>query len=600
MIHKAKNLAGIILLAGLALAIPALPSYANDRMAGSPAPVKSKKTTSGNFSRDLAAYDSIGLLKDYADGRLSPDLWQGTEYGAAIELVRGAPADTPYRAINHLVVRLLLSEADASLLTDRPGGDTDDDTYDEDTLLAARINKLVSLGLYQEAAGLYKTLHDATPRFESVARAGFIGLMLNNEIPIACLETKIAVKQFQDVAFWQQSGKICDRILLNKPLEKKASEDDEEAKEPEEKQKDKTAGESKHIEQFLSGDSDSIRPENAEEILALSLLERAVLAGAGKIDFSRIEDETPASLPAPVLGMLLSQKGLNERDRFRYQLEFHRRALKGADALADLYKNVEFEGAEKMENPAGQYSTIQDWKRLPFLYQALQDTDDKDQTLKLLKYALAMTGDYPDSALTPFAGTLEKINPGDLTDDELETALTLMLATNARPLEQWLKEADESFIQKLQKPSFIQKISTLAVIQELSPENKITRILSESGREHIGSDREKIAIIYEKLDTAQKLHNYGTSLGYENKASLTSDVSYVMPSVVLMDRLEKARTKISLGEVVLLSADILHNIKPTDLYAGTLAEVLDGYVAVGLTSEARQVAAEVMSGSKVE
>lgn len=571
-------------LTGGALILCAPSAFADDRMAG----VSSTKKF--RAASQLEDYESVGVLSSIQEGALSRDLWQGTDYESAIKLINSLPADTHYPVLQDLTSRLLLSRADASLLENRPEEAEEKQDYN---LFSARITKLIEYGMHDQAAALYKEFA-GTPDIESVLRAGFMALMHNNEAPIACIDTKIAVKDFPDVSFWQQAEKICNRILLNPAVaadEKNTAESESDKSEP-------------FDSALLSGlmtekDDYTYKPANSAALKDLAPFERAALNGAGAIDYSEILDERRSILPSLVLGMVLSSAELDESQRFLYTLEAVKRGIKDNGALVKIYKDTALpdHAPEKNAPPlAKQYESLSGWKRLPFLYQAL-DSGAGDEHTPLLASALALEQDYGREALYPFIPFLGNVDPAALNAAELETTLSLMIYNESVIFSKWLANAGDSFTEKLRNDALRKKILALGAREDLSTEDKIATILKEYGRSLPAPYRETILKIYEKLDKKQELHNYTPSISYENELGLTTRFNYVMPSVVLMDRLKKAKNNKSLGEVVLLSAIILHNIRPVDLYAGTVEEVIDGFVTVGLIREARQLAVEVIAGS---
>jgi hypothetical protein len=69
-----------------------------------------------------------------------------------------------------------------------------------------------------------------------------------------------------------------------------------------------------------------------------------------------------------------------------------------------------------------------------------------------------------------------------------------------------------------------------------------------------------------------------------------------MPSKSLIERLEKAKQDKRLGEVILLSAIILSEAPHGQMHAELLRGLMDGFVTVGLTKEAQELAEESFSG----
>ena len=110
-----------------------------------------------------------------------------------------------------------------------------------------------------------------------------------------------------------------------------------------------------------------------------------------------------------------------------------------------------------------------------------------------------------------------------------------------------------------------------------------------------GKNKDYIKNAYEKLDKQDKLHNYVGDEAYEKLMGLTSSVDYVMPSKSLIQRLERAKQDKRLGEVVLLSAVMLSQAPHGQMNAELMRSLMDGFVTVGLTKEAQEMAEEALS-----
>jgi hypothetical protein len=126
-------------------------------------------------------------------------------------------------------------------------------------------------------------------------------------------------------------------------------------------------------------------------------------------------------------------------------------------------------------------------------------------------------------------------------------------------------------------------------VEALSQE-EFLRLLDESDP----IDRAIVGIIAEKLDKQSKLHNYGGRDIYEKHTDLTFDDNYVMQSIGLMNSLQEARNDNRLGEVILLSSIILHDSTSDNIKPDVIGEVIDSFVTVGLTNEAKQLTKEFL------
>ena len=67
-----------------------------------------------------------------------------------------------------------------------------------------------------------------------------------------------------------------------------------------------------------------------------------------------------------------------------------------------------------------------------------------------------------------------------------------------------------------------------------------------------------------------------------------------MQSTGLMNSLQEARNDNRLGEVILLSSIILHESTSDNTKPDVIGEVIDSFVTVGLTNEAKQLTKEFL------
>ncbi|MCB1556597.1 MAG: hypothetical protein KDJ15_04700 [Alphaproteobacteria bacterium] len=111
-------------------------------------------------------------------------------------------------------------------------------------------------------------------------------------------------------------------------------------------------------------------------------------------------------------------------------------------------------------------------------------------------------------------------------------------------------------------------------------------------------EREIYAVFDKKLDNTGQLHNIIAAAKEAGTDSLplTQGEDYVIPWGSWWGDFKKARQKKRLGEVLLLSAVALQNVRSDSVPPAVLSEVLTGFVAVGLTKEARLLAKEVVLG----
>src|SRR5690606_36572727 len=98
--------------------------------------------------------------------------------------------------------RLLLTPSDAEFFA---SGRRPEDGAD---LLTIRMEKLIEMGLYDDAAELYRRMVDE-PYHVNLARHGIHALMLSGRGALACMEVNTGWERFREVPEWQVFRGIC-------------------------------------------------------------------------------------------------------------------------------------------------------------------------------------------------------------------------------------------------------------------------------------------------------------------------------------------------------------------------------------------------------
>lgn len=585
-----------ILIASIALShgVFASPAAAENRMAGTAARAAAKQESPAAerpaeqaepeeesvgvvYDVNFTSLESKGLMVKPQDGSLGRDLWKGTRRSLLMMYLPELPGESQYRTIQTLSKRLLLTQADAALIRQderpRPGND----------LTTLRLEKLLEMGAYKEALALY-TSSQGEPYHERFARAGVLAALYSRKPALACLETKAAGDRFSDVAFWQQLTKICTYILT-----KSAKGDMPPLDFPE----------SKIIQQIVNKENFRFRPRDTGDLKELLPLEAALLAADNRFDLSGFEFSADDRLPPHVLALFMADPSLSGEQAFTLMVRAVEAGLKSPQELAGYYdkKAVELFGKGKKTSLLD-YQAIAGWKRMPYLYRAATNASAGPEQTAILKKALELVPEYGTAALWPLADIIALMNPAELESPAIRRGFVILAETGERISPEWAEvwradQGSESAMSKSRLLTFV----AYSIGNGFSAESDKQPSEIEGELKKLGDQElQLLNIVYEKLDKQLKLHNYGAGETYEKPLDLTSAVDYVMPSVGLLDDLDKAESEQRLGEIILLSSIALRDAPPGKLYAGTFSEVIDGLVTVGLTKEAQSLAREVILG----
>lgn len=250
--------------------------------------------------KDIATLESAGPMSSIAAGAFEKTLWRDNKRSEIVELIKNLPPESPTRSIHDLKRRVLLSQADATLINN------DVDPTTEDNLFILRIKKLQEMGLFEDALKLY-TDNINTPRDPRLAETGLILITHQRGLATACLEEKVLAPQFPEDAFFDVMDNICSYALgqTDEPPEV----------------------ESIILKAVFKEETYKINAADIEILTRLSPLELAVLKSEQRIDYTAF-DTTPAALrpyPSSVLMTFLEDKGLPGERLLPLQTEMTRR-----------------------------------------------------------------------------------------------------------------------------------------------------------------------------------------------------------------------------------------------------------------------------------
>lgn len=525
--------------------------------------------------------ESLGTLHSAAAGSLGIDLWDGSSRKNILELVNQLPSPRHYGILQRMNHRALLTSADATLMNSRstvqPGED----------FQTLRIEKLLDTGAYLQASQLFLT-DQAVAYHERLARAGVQSLFLSRQPTIACLETKTMMVRFEGQPFWKQASVICDYLLGKMAGQNMKNFADRPAVKP-------ITAESKVMGYVFDKPGYKITPRDFADLKDYTPLEMALLVNDSRITLNKMAMQDIKDSPSHSIGLLMMYAATPGDLRLELWNEAIRRGMISPQELGAIYGEIKVDGKDLPQ--------AKNWLTLPAYYQALTAARDKDQKRKLAHDALRLAGQFPPGALAPFATYIQNLSAEGL-DPDLIRQIARVAVVSGTPLSASLERRLWNQAESGGRGSLDLYLAIAnAALQNFSTEEMPkAAVFQELTGKLPETSKTLIFTVIEKLDMAGKLHNISAKEAYEKQDGLThsTDYDYVMPSSDLMENLSSAHQDKRLGEVILLSAIALGDIPPSKMDPAVLAKVIDGLKTVGLTSEARELASEVIMGLSTE
>lgn len=516
-----------------------------------------------------AELERIGTLYTPVSGGLGIDVWYGSTRGDATTLIKDLPARTGFRTMQDLQRRLLLTPTDAAHFADaqKPPVAGED-------LLTLRIEKLIEMGAYADAADLYRQIVPE-PYHINLARNGVQALMLSGRGALACMEVHTGWDRFSKDETWRLYRGLCKRMMSsiapNAPLPGGA---------------DLKKQDSAVIKALAETRDYRFTPESQKDIGALSVDDLAALSAFDAFIWDRFTFRAQEKTEPSAVGLLLAREDIDDELRFLALTRAVRMGNQSPDAIADLFaKRVPEEKADE-----GRY-------RLKTLYDRAAEAKGNAPRITAISEALALRDRYGVQGLLPFADMIAKLPPESFSPKLVEVGLRIMIQAGKAVPQQWV----DTYAGQLSADNSPRNDLLLWLAAQIT-----TDLSTKSPKKYDDLEklfgtleiREKalITALYKKLDRAQKLHNIGELAVYDNEIPLTGNDDYVMQDTDLTNRLRNAGKKKHTGEVIVLSSIVLNGAQPDTIHPVLLGEVLDGMKTVGLTKEARGLAAEVILG----
>lgn len=536
------------------------------------------------MTMDRKAMESLGPLTNPLKGGLGIDMWAGTARSVVQEFLPQLPAGNTIRPAQLLARRVLLSNGDIGMMRNDKSPEAGQD------LFTLRLEKLIEMGAYSDAVDLY-TLIEGEPGHDRLAHAGIMALMHGGFPAQACLEVRAAHKdqsaQPDPDGFWPQIEAVCTFIQIQSV---KAIADQSYTKislnglgtSP------VTGVPGSKILTTLASRSDYRHAVSSPaDVAELSNLERAVLKGLGRLDYTRLKIKKIYEIPGPVLMSMASDPNMPGHLRIALNVEAAGRGLIDADDLGALYIAV----AKDSRDAGG----------LAARYAALMEAETTPEKNAIVAGVLEGKGRRLPTPLLPFAPMVSDVNPDGLSPQALETGLLLMLTSGIVPSERWLS----AWLRSESGDSQKSRDQVLLYLANLLPENLPTNSTPFPDEQvkmlftpQNSPEALRIWAVFAGLGRQDVLHNVASKNFYEKHVDLTSANDYVMPSSSLLEKLHDAAQNGRLGEVALLASVALNNDNPETTHPGTIQEVLKSLETVGLKEEARHMALGVVMSLK--
>lgn len=483
---------------------------------------------------DWVKVESTGTIGTGKEGALEKTIWKGQDRTEIEFLLQKLPTNFGLRSVLGLQRRLLLSKVDSALINNDVGPLRGND------LLIQRINKLMDMGLYDDAWELYTQKADDTYDV-SIAQMGMQLLVMKNDLATACLEEKVFSAKFPKDKFFGIMDRACSQTLGGTSAPK--------------------FDDSAVLQAVYNNPSYSVSAKDADTFMKMSDLERALVLANGKIKYDGLTADILSKTPSTLVALYLMDKKLPDNAKALIANEIDKRGMKWY--TASIARDENWAKAKAIHDVPSQW---------PYIESALK------------------SGANPADIGKYYADMLEESEPANLSTDITIKALSVLLASGRELPEYWLKAAQKAATEKPIVYIYLQAFKSLTATPkaEVSSEN-----LKKALQGLKPADCDQILAIIESLDKEAKLLDTPLII-YDKHSDLTLIGDYVMPTVGLNVLLETAPEKKQIGITVLAVLNSLA-AKPDNMYSGTVRKALYSMLSVGLIEDAKQIGSETVA-----
>ncbi len=483
---------------------------------------------------DWVAVESTGTLSGGKSGALEKTLWQGQNRSEIEFLISRLPNNPKLRSVLTLQRRLLLTKADASLIKNDIGPLRGND------LLIQRINKLMDMGLYDDAWELY-TQKSEEPYDVSIAQMGMLLMVMKNDLATACLEEKVAAAKYPSDQFFATLDKACAQTLGASAAPSFPN--------------DAT------LNAIYNDKTYSVSAATPEALGKLNDLQRALILANGKIRYDGLTKAILEKTPSTLLTFYLMDKSLPDNAKAMIKTEVDARGLTYYTAAVAREEN--WAKAKAIKDVPSQW---------PYIESALN------------------SGRNPADIAVYYGNMLAEAKPEKLSPEIAEKALAVLLAGGRGLSPYWLDAAQKLAPQKPIIYIYLQAFKSLTPTQTnaVKPD-----VFVKALRTLKPADSDQILAILESLDKEAAALDTPLKV-YDKHSMLTLENNYVMPTVGLNVLLETAPEKKQIGITVLAVLNSLA-ASPDNMYSGTVRKTLYSMLNVGLIEDAKLIGAETVA-----
>lgn len=484
---------------------------------------------------DWVDVESTGILSSAKDGAFEKTLWQGQNRSDIEKYIKALPDRIALRSVLNLQRRLLLSQTDASLIKN--------DTQPEQghDLLIARIQKLIDMGLYDDAWSLY-TQKAENPYDVSISQMGMVLLVVRNDLATACLEEKVFSNRFPHDAFFSVLDNACAPIL-GAPAAPQF--------------KDNAA-----LQSVYNDPAYGVFAKSFENLVSMDALTRALVFANGKIRYDGLTPEILSKTPSSLVALYVMDKAMPDSARTMVEKEMSRRGLSWhTESLAktDLYKRAK----DLSKDPEDQW---------PILESALTEISNP-------------------ADLSPFTDWIAVSEPKTVLSTKTIINVMKALLASQKPLPPfWAQQAQAITPENPIVYIYLQAFTSLTPTPGLAIKDEK---LAQALKALKDQDRQQVLGIITTLDKENKILN-NPAIVYEKHSVLTAGNNYVMPTEEINKLLDMALEKKQIGITILALLNSLA-AAPDNMYSETVTKALDSMLSVGLIEDAKLIGAETVT-----
>lgn len=485
---------------------------------------------------DWVDVESTGVLSTAVQGAMEKTLWKGQPRTQIEYLIRELPDLIALRSVLSLQRRLLLSKTDSSLI------DNDVGPLRGKDLLIQRINKLMDMGLYDDAWNLY-TQKAEDPYDVSIAQLGMLLLVMKNDLATACLEEKVFASKYPEDEFFKTLDHACSETLGTsggKPV---------------------TFDKSAVLHSVYNDKSYSVSAKNPDLLNKMTDLERALVLAKGRIKYDGLTKDILAKTPSALVSLYLMDRALPDSAKTMIKAETDVRGL--TPYIEAVSRDETYVKAKSLAK-------------------------DPDDQWPIIESALTEKSNPAD--LAPYASMISSAKPANLSTGIIRKVLDVLLASGKELPPFWLEAARN---QASNNPLFYIYLKTF---ESLTPTRGVSidpDLWLKSAQSLKPADFDQIIAIIESLDKDSGILNNPIGI-YEKHLGLTLASNYVMPTVGLNILLETAPEKKQIGITALAVLNGLYD-KPDNMYSGTVRKALYSMLNVGLIEDAKLIGAETVA-----